>query len=128
MPLNGAIWTCGYVAFCLLLISGTCYVHGLGQTMADCLSVASNFRNTCPSLRNASNNVRDMPGQLVTCMDVGQCNDQTAGLPMLMWVRRLYVTCNQAGDTVRINYSPMDARPLLLQPCGYHEPKFIDYK
>eukprot|EP00944_MAST-04C_sp_MAST-4C-sp1_P013029 g13029.t1 len=128
MPFNGAIWAYGYVALCLLLISGRCYVHGLGQSMADCLSVASKFRNTCPSLRNASNNIRDMPGQLVTCMDVGQCNDQTAGF-QCSWVRQLCVTCHQAGDTVKIRvqsngmpdhcyYSPMVAP----------RPKFIDYE
>ena len=116
--------------FCIVIFfCNFCFLSLVkSQSLTECLEVASKFRNTCPSLINASSNIRDMPGQLVTCMDVGQCQDKDTSLQCI-WTRQLCVTCRQVGNEVKIRIQT-NAMPdhCYYSPMVPPVPKYIDYE
>ena len=78
--------------FLMSMLATSLPVNGYGQSMEDCLGVAKMFRNTCDILQGASKTVKLIPGEIVSCNDVGQCGGTAAGF-QCTWVRRLCVTC-----------------------------------
>lgn len=76
-------------------------VLSYGQTLADCKSVASLFRNTCSGAPSTAADWNSFTGSSVSCSGMASCpTGGTGTAPNCQWTRKLCVTCTETSSKV----------------------------